>query len=67
MPPYSWNYRNEAPYLAYWDGGLNNFLPGLASNHNVYLLSSWDYRHTPHAQSLELFRQIISLLLEKLF
>jgi hypothetical protein len=30
--------------------GLLNFLPGLASNHSLpelYLLSSWNYRHEP--------------------
>jgi hypothetical protein len=36
--------------LLCWDGGLANFLPVLASNHNppnLYLLNSWDYRHEP--------------------
>jgi hypothetical protein len=34
--------------LVGWDGGLDNFLQGLVSNHNppnFCLLSSWDYSH----------------------
>jgi hypothetical protein len=33
-----------------WDGGLKNFLPGLASNYDLpdlCLLNSWNYRHEP--------------------
>jgi hypothetical protein len=50
--PHIWDYRHKPPFPAHWlRWGLANFLPWLASNHNpsnLYLLSSWDYKHVPH-------------------